>query len=93
MKRKIHPAIKYEVISTLAPYVKPKIIKEEVGIPYSTLDHYCKEYDIPKWQKSYSERKKFSCLSFEEQEAYEKELRLRIAKEVIKRHENNSDLR
>ena len=91
--KKIHPAIKYEVISTLAPYVKTKVIKEEFGIPYSTLDHYCKEYDNPKWQKSYSERKQYSWRSFEEQEAYEKEVRLRMAKEVIERHEQDSDLR
>jgi hypothetical protein len=92
MKKKINPTTKFEVISILAPHVKPQQIKQEFGIPYSTLDHYCKEYDIPKWQKSYSERRRNHSRSFKDQELYEREVRLRMAREVIERNENNTDI-
>ena len=75
-----NPKAKYEVISILAPYVKPKEIKEHFGINYATVDHYCKEYGIPKWQKSYSQRKKDHDQAFKDNEAYEIEVRLRMAK-------------
>lgn len=92
MKRKMNPHTKYEVISILAPYVKPQKIKQEFDIPYSTLDHYCKDYNIPKWQKSYSERRNEHKRSFKEQELYETELRLRMAREVLERDEDVSNI-
>jgi hypothetical protein len=91
MKRKINPHTKYELLSILAPYVKPQQIKQEFDIPYSTLNHYCKEYQIPKWQKSYSERKQEHKKSFKETEDYNVEVRLRMARELYERDGNITD--
>ena len=82
---------KYEVLSLCTEYVKPQEIKKEFGIPYTTLNHYCKEYEIPKWQKSYSQRRKQNEKEFLENEQYEKELRIRLAREEIKKYEADTN--
>ena len=81
----------YEVLSICAEYVKPQEIKKEFGIPYYTLNYYCKEHEIPKWQKSYSERRRQNEKEFLENEAYEKELRIRLAREEIKKYEADTN--
>ena len=86
-----NPQAKYEVLNLLAPYVKPQEIKEEFGITYTTLNHYTKEYGIPKWQKSYSERRRQNQEDFIANEEYTKEVRIRLAREEIKKYETDTN--
>ena len=74
---------KYKVLTLLAPYVEPREIKEEFGITYNTLNHFCKNYDIPKWRNSFIGRKKENQELFREEEAYNKQLRIRMAKDLL----------
>ena len=74
---------KYKVIQLIAPYVKPQEIKEKFGLTYNEIDHYCKTYDIPKWRRSLSERKREAIDTFNEEEAYAREIRIRMAQDLL----------
>lgn len=91
-QKKLTAQAKYEVLSLCTEYVKPEQIKSEFGITYTTLNHYCKEYGIPKWQKSYSARKIQSQQEFLENEQYEKELRIRLAREELQKYEADTNI-
>ena len=90
-QKKLTAQAKYEVLSLCTEYVKPEQIKSEFGIPYTTLNHYCKEHELPKWQHSYSQRSKQNEQEFLENEQYEKELRIRLAREEIKKYEADTN--
>ena len=81
--KQLTPSQKYEILYLCTEYVKPEQIKSEFGITYTTLNHYCKEYKIPKWQKSYSVRRKECLEEFKDNEEYEKALRIRLARETF----------
>jgi len=91
MANKITPQSKHEALRLLIPYVKPQEIKEKFGFTYATINHHSAVGDFPKWQKAHSERKKQHELEFLEDEQYEKELRIRLAKEELNKNEINSD--
>jgi hypothetical protein len=90
-QKKLTSQAKYEVLSLCTEYVKPQQIKKEFGITYDCLNHYCKEHDIPKWQKSYSQRRKQNEQEFLENEQYEKELRIRLAREELQKYEADTN--
>ena len=90
-QKKLTPQKKYELLFLCSEYIKPQEIKKEFGIPYTTLNHYCKEYEIPKWQKSYSQRRKQNEKEFLENEQYEKELRIRLAREELQKYEADTN--
>ena len=59
-KEKLTPEATYGVVYMCSAYVKPKQIQEEFGISPQLQHYYCKRYNLPKWQKEYSVRKKES---------------------------------
>ena len=81
--KKLTSEEKYKILTLLAPYVEPREIKDEFGITYNTLNHFCKNYQIPKWRNSFIERRKESEEQFREEEAYNKQLRIRMARDLI----------
>ena len=57
-KEKLTREATYDVLSCCSAYVRPKQIQEEFGISPQLQHYYSKTYDLPKWQKAYSVRKK-----------------------------------
>jgi hypothetical protein len=89
--KKLTPAEKYEVLFLCTEYVKPEQIKKEFGITYDSLNKITKKNHIPKWQPSYSARRKQNEQEFLENEQYEKELRIRLAREFCERDVQEKD--
>ena len=77
--------LKTEIIALCCGYVKPQQIKSLFNIPYNQQTWHIKANGLERWQTQYSQRKRDWEERFKEQEAYEREQRIALANELIRR--------